>query len=52
MKTYKGTVVFRYYQTRYTEAASPEDAERIMCEEFQLDKAEGECEVYDLEELK
>jgi len=49
MARYKGVVVFRYYQTIEVEAATPEDAERIMCEEFKLDKAEGECEVYDLE---
>ena len=46
---YRGVVVFRYYQTLEVEAASQEDAERILCEQFRLDKADGECEVYDLE---
>jgi hypothetical protein len=49
MKRYRGVVVFKYYQEIEVEAESQADAERIMCEEFRLDKAEGECEVYDLE---
>lgn len=48
MKSYRGVVVFKYYQTIEVEAESREDAERIMCEKFDLGKAEGECEVYDL----
>ena len=51
MKTYKGVVVFRYYQKQTVEAYSEEDAKRIMCEEFDLSKADGECEVFDLEEV-
>lgn len=51
MKTYRGVVVFRYYQTLEVEAASPEDAERAMCEAFDLGKADGESEVLDLEEI-
>jgi hypothetical protein len=51
MKKYKGVVVFRYYQAIEVEAESKEDAERIMCDEFRLDKSDGDCEVYDLEEV-
>lgn len=51
MAIFRGAVVFRYYQVVEVEADTPEDAERIMCEEFRLDKAEGECEVYDLTEV-
>ena len=51
MKTYRGVVVFRYYQEQTVEAYSEDDAKRIMCEEFDLSKADGECEVFDLEEV-
>ena len=51
MKRYRGVVVFRYYQEIEVEAETQDDAERIMCEEFRLDKADGECEVYDMEEM-
>ena len=52
MARFKGVVLFRYYQEIEVEAATPEDAERIMCDEFSLDKAEGDCDVYDLTEVK
>jgi hypothetical protein len=52
MKRYRGVVVFRYYQEIEVEAETQDDAERIMCEEFRLDKADGESEVYDMEEVK
>ena len=52
MRRYRGVVVFRYYQELEVEADSQDDAERIMCEEFRLDKADGECEVYDMEEVR
>ena len=51
MARFKGVVLFRYYQEIEVEAATPEDAERIMCDEFSLDKAEGDCDVYDLREV-
>jgi hypothetical protein len=51
MAIYRGAVVYRYYQEVEVEADTPEDAVRIMCDEFSLDKAEGECEVYDLREV-
>ena len=52
MKTYRGMVVFHYYQELTVEADSEDDAERIMCEEFDLGKADGECEVFDLTEIE
>ena len=52
MKRYRGVVVFRYYQEIEVEAETQDDAERIMCEEFRLDKADGECEVHDMEEVE
>ena len=52
MKRYRGVVVFRYYQEIEVEAETQDDAERIMCEEFRLDKADGECEVHDIEEVE
>lgn len=53
MKTYKGTVVFRYYQVVEVEAATREDAEDMICEKLDRARAvEGEVEIYELEELK
>jgi hypothetical protein len=52
MARFKGVVLYRYYQEIEVEADTREDAERIMCDEFQLEKAEGDCDVYDLTEVK
>ena len=51
MKRYKGVVVFRYYQMIEVDAESNDEAERLMLEEFRLDKADGEGEVLDIEEI-
>jgi len=51
MKRYRGVVVFRYYQELELDAESNDEAERLMLEEFRLDKADGECEVLDMEEI-
>jgi len=55
MKTYKCTVVFRYYQVIEVEAATREDAEdMILCDKLDRARAvEGDVdvEIYDLEEL-
>lgn len=51
MKRYTGVVVFRYYQTIEVDAESSDEAERLMFEEFKLDKADGEGEVLDIEEM-
>jgi hypothetical protein len=52
MKTYKCTVVFRYYQVIEVEAATREDAEDMICDKLDRARAvEGEVEIYDLEEL-
>lgn len=52
MKRWKGVVVFRYYQTIEVDAPTQDDAERIMFEMFDLAKADGESEMYDIEEVK
>lgn len=52
MNRWRGVVVFRYYQTVEVDAPTQEDAERIMYDEFNLAKAEGESEIYDIEEIK
>lgn len=51
MKTYTGVVVFRYYQTVEVDAESSDEAERLMFEKFKLDKADGECEALDIQEV-
>ena len=54
MKTYKCTVVFRYYQVIEVEAATREDAEDMICDKLDRARAvegEVEVEIYDLEEL-
>ena len=52
MKRYKGVVVFRYYQVIEVEAESHEQAEDIMCDLMDMNKAEsGDCEIYDVEEV-
>ena len=50
-REYKGVVVMRAYQTVYVTAESKEEAEQIMQEMFNLDRAEIEMEVTDLEEI-
>ena len=51
MKRYKGMVVFRYYQFMDVEAESLEDAEQAMYSEFNVNRANGESEIQDLEEV-
>lgn len=50
-REYKGVVVMRAYQTVYVTAESKEEAEQLMQEMFNLDRAEIEMEVTDLEEI-
>ena len=52
MKTYRGVVVFRYYQEVTVEAENEDEAQQLIFGEFDLGKAEGESEVLDLEEVK
>ena len=52
MKRYKGIVLFKYYQVIEVEAETREDAEQAMYEAFNLGKADGESEIYDMEEVK
>ncbi len=51
MKRFKGMVVFRYYQFMDVEAESLEDAEQAMYSEFNMNRAHGESEIHDLEEV-
>lgn len=48
-KQYRGVVVMRLYQTVYVEADSQEEAEQLMCEQFNMGRADQEMEVTDLE---
>jgi Zn finger protein HypA/HybF involved in hydrogenase expression len=48
MKTYKGTVIFRYYQEVTVEAESLEQAERMMFDAFDMHRADAESEIADL----
>jgi len=52
MKTYRGVVVFRYYQEQTVEAENEDQAQEIMYSEFHMHKADGECEILDFEEVK
>jgi len=52
MKTYKGVVVFRYYQEITVEAEDEASAKWAMFEAFDLHRADGESEIFDLEEVK
>ena len=52
MKTYKGVVVYRAYQTRYVEAESEDEARQLMQEQFEQRCADAEMDVLDLEEVK
>lgn len=51
MKTYKGVVVFRYYQEQTVEAENEDQAQEIMYSEFHLRKADAESEILDFEEV-
>jgi hypothetical protein len=54
MKTFRGTVVFRYYQEVTVEVEDDEgedEAKSLMFAEFGLSKAEGESELLDIEEI-
>ena len=52
MKTYRGVVVFRYYQERIVEAENEDQAQEIMYSEFHMHKADAESEILDFEEVK
>ena len=55
MKTYKGVVVFRYYQEVTVEVEDDEgedEAKSAMYEAFQQHRADSESEILDLEEVK
>jgi len=52
MKRYRGVVVFRYYQTIEVEAEDEDQAKALLFDNFLLDKADGESEVLDFEEIK
>ena len=52
MTRYRGVVLFKYYQEIELEAESQDEAEQAMYEAFDLGKAEGECELYDMEEVR
>ena len=51
MKTYKGVVVFRYYQEVTVEAEDEAGAKWAMYEAFDHHRADGESEIYDFEEV-
>ena len=51
MKTYRGVVIAKYYQEIEVEANSEDDAEMKMCELFNMDRADCEMDVYDVEEV-
>ena len=42
MRTYRGTVVFRYYQEVIVEAETGGQAERMMLDAFDIHRADGE----------
>jgi hypothetical protein len=52
MKRYRGVVLFKYYQEIEVEAETQDSAEQAMYEIFDIGKATGECELYDMEEVK
>ena len=51
MKRYRGVVVFRYYQTIEVEAENQEQAVRLMFDQYDDSRADGESDVLDVEEL-
>lgn len=53
MKKWKGTVAVTYYQDVEVEAVTQEQAEQLICEAFDVIKAECDrCEAYDVEEIE
>jgi hypothetical protein len=52
MKRYRGVVVFRYYQTIEVEAEDEDEAVTLLFDNFLLDKADGESEVFDVVEIR
>ena len=51
VKRYRGVVVFRYYQTIEVEAENQEQAVRLMFDQYDDSRADGESDVLDIEEL-
>jgi hypothetical protein len=51
MKRYRGVVVFRYYQTVEVEAEDEEQAMRLMYDQYDDSRADGESDVLDVEEI-
>jgi hypothetical protein len=51
MKTFRGVVVFRYYQERTVEAENEDQAREIMYSEFHMRSSDGESEIQDFEEI-
>jgi hypothetical protein len=51
MKTFRGVVVFRYYQERTVEAENEDQAREIMYNEFHMRSSDGESEIQDFEEI-
>jgi hypothetical protein len=51
MKRYRGVVVFRYYQTIEVEAENKEQAMRLMYDQYDDNRADGESDVLDVEEI-
>jgi len=52
MKTYRGVVVFRYYQEITVEAEDEDQASAMMFDVFERGNADGESEILDFEEIK
>ena len=52
MNTYRGVVVFKYYQERIVEAENADRAQEIMYDEFHMLKSDCESEILDFEEVK
>lgn len=57
MRSFTGTVVARYYQdvtieVEDDEKPTPDDISRMLQESFNLGKASGEMEVYDVQEVE
>jgi phosphoribosylanthranilate isomerase len=52
VKRYRGVVVFRYYQTIEVEAENEEQAARLMFDQYDDSRADGESDVLDVEEIK
>lgn len=52
MKRYKGVVTFRYYQEVEVEAENEDQARRLMFDAYDDTRADGESEVYDVEEIE